>query len=224
MEVKWNDKTGLPETVSGNESRRYQQALQMFQDTGDDSVPFDKFFENFKSGHPKTEYIQQKPALQLQPQPQLMNDNMIRELSNKLSGIEKENKDFQDYIKKLMINENPRIVDSIFPIRRNYYDPRLLIDAAVSNEYEKRRIAEQTLSKLRDIYGEDAPGKYLERSLHRVELPKVEYGNIPEERSKVKLVTSNENKPSRSRSKTKEKKSAQKEKKSAQKAKKNNKK
>lgn len=222
MEVKWNDKTGLPETVSGNESRRYQQALQMFQDSGEE-MPFDQFFENFKAGHPKREYIQQRPAyvplqIQLQQpqahaqaQPQLMNDNMIKELSNKLSGIEKENKDFQDYIKKLMINDNPRIMGTVFPVTRNYYDPKLLIDAAVSNEYEKRRIAEQTISKLRDIYGEDAPGKYLERSLNRVNLPKV-----IETQAKV------HRKPSRSKSR--EKKSAQKEKKSASKAKKQNKK
>jgi hypothetical protein len=211
-EVKYNYSTGLPETFSGVESRRYEDALRMFQaeTANDDDVDFGKYYEEFQRKHPKSNYsnpaaspastpasisplgvspapyapyAQPYPFIIQQPAVSSPNDSVLKDLRDKMSGLEKENKEFQEYIKKLMINENPTVIRSLFPVNRAYFDPKILLNAAVSNEYEKRRIAEQTIAKLRDIYGEDAPGKYLERSLSRIELPKVEYtATIPQRR------------------------------------------
>jgi len=206
-EVKFNYSTGLPETFSGVESRRYEDALRMFQADGADGVKFEEYYDEFQKKHPKSNYLnpvaspagisplgvspapyapyaQPYPFIIQQPAVSSPNDSVLKDLRDKMSGLEKENKEFQEYIKKLMINENPTVIRSLFPVNRAYFDPKILLNAAVSNEYEKRRIAEQTIAKLRDIYGEDAPGKYLERSLSRLELPKVEYtaAIIPERR------------------------------------------
>lgn len=189
-EVKYNPDTGLPDTRSGLEAQRYTKALKMFQADGDESVPFDKYYDEFKKFHPKSELSAPNPfnnssynrlaspILIQYPVPSAPNNNnsindsnnTIKELRDKMAGLEKDNKEFQDYMKKLMLNEDPRIIRSLFPTGQTYIDRYAVVD-----DYEKRRVAQQTLSKLRDIYGTDASSKYLERSLARIGLPKVEY-------------------------------------------------
>ncbi len=97
-----------------------------------------------------------------------VNEDRIRELQNKLSGVESENKKLEEQIKTALILENPRLMQAFYPVNRPIYNPKALLNAALEAELDKTRQDAYTLAKLRDVYGEDAAAKYLERSLSRI--------------------------------------------------------
>jgi hypothetical protein len=96
------------------------------------------------------------------------NDSRVRELQSRLAGVERENKQLEEEIKNALILENPRLLQAFYPIGRPTYNPRTLLKTLVENELDKARHASTLFSKLRDVYGEDAATKYLERSLKRI--------------------------------------------------------
>lgn len=108
--------------------------------------------------------IIQQPA----PAPAPAQDDKIRELQSKLAGVESDNKKLEEQMRNALIMENPRLLQAFYPIGRPLYNPRNLLNAALEAELEKSRQASQTYSKLKDIYGEDAASKYVERSMSRL--------------------------------------------------------
>lgn len=166
-----NPITGLLETHSDPTGSRYLANLVKFENDlqqpgSNQNVTFDQFSDVQRQGRLQAQAQRQAQA-QAQPQyqqpiiiQQPQNDDRLRDIQRKLSGVEKDNQNLSDYMKGLLI---PRY----YGIRPSY-SPSAILSVALDDELAKRRLESQTMSKLRDIYGEDAPTKYLERSLARI--------------------------------------------------------
>jgi hypothetical protein len=143
-----------------------------------------------------------------------MDDDKIKELQMKLAGVESDNKKLEEQIRNALIIENPRLIQAFYPAGRPFYNTKSLLNAALEAEIDKTRQESQMFSKLRDIYGEDAASKYLERSLNRIkearyEAPKYEYTPTPirqpRTRSKSPKKASSKTKSSKAKKPTKAK-------------------
>lgn len=131
----------------------------------------------FNNNFPANGPIRVNPAVPIinihnppQPQPYPINQNAeITRLQDRLNKVEAEDKEMQDRIRNALILENPRLIQAFYPVARPTYNPSALIDAAILGELSKKEQSEQTYRKLKELYGEDAPGKYLNRAIQRIE-------------------------------------------------------
>lgn len=148
------------------------------------------------------------PAPVIQPIfiPQANQNAEIARLQERLNKVEKEDQEMQDRIRNALIIENPRLLQAIYPRVNNIYNPSRIIDAAILAELSKKEQAEQTYRKLKELYGEDAPAKYLNRAIARIDAEyKPPQMVEPKPKPKPKQRTRSRSK-SRSKSKSKPKK------------------
>ena len=96
-----------------------------------------------------------------------------------MNKVEDEDKKLQERIRNALILENPRLLEAVYPAVRPMYNPARIIDAALLNEMAKKEQLDQTYRKLKEIYGEEAPVKYLERSLRRIEEERPKHKSRP---------------------------------------------
>lgn len=156
------------------------------------------------------------PYVYIPPIPPIpQNDDKLKELREKLAGIENDNKKLEEKIKNALILENPRLLQAFYPIGRPIYDHKTLLDAALEHQIEKNIREAQTIGKLRDIYGPDAAAVYLNRALGRLENkyepPKfAEEQPRPQQRSRSKSTTRNKNRTKKSAKKSPAKKKSNK--------------
>ncbi len=142
-----------------------------------------------------------------QNQNQNQNDEISR-LQARLNKIEKEDKEMEDRIRNVMILDNPRLLQAFYPTVP-IYNPSKIIDAALLAELEKKERSDMMYKKLKDIYGDDAPSKYLNRALARIdaERPPQMIEHPPRKRSRSKSKTK---KPTKKKSKSPKSKSKKK--------------
>lgn len=133
------------------------------------------------------------------PANQNQNDEIAR-LQARLNKIEKEDKEMEDRIRNVMILDNPRLLQAFYP-SRPIYNPSKIIDAAILAELDKKERSDMMYKKLKDIYGDDAPAKYLNRALTRIdaEKPPQMIEHPPRRRSRSK---SKSKKPTKKKSKS----------------------
>ena len=108
----------------------------------------------------------------------------IARLQDRLNKVEAEDKEMQDRIRNALILENPRLLQAFYPVARPIYNPSALVDAAILAELSKKEQSEQTYRKLKELYGEDAPAKYLNRAIARIESERPQMPQILESRPK----------------------------------------
>lgn len=167
LEVKhhaWSDPAVVGQV---QRDRQLAERLQAAEDAN-----YARNLQRFNQGNPIRHAIAPAPAV-LQPiinMPPMPNQNAdIANLQNRMNKVEDEDKKLQERIRNALILENPRLLEAVYPAVRPMYNPARIIDAALLNEMAKKEQLDQTYRKLKEIYGEEAPVKYLERSLRRIE-------------------------------------------------------
>ena len=165
LEVKhhaWSDPAVVGQV---QRDRQLAERLQAAEDAN-----YARNLQRFNQGNPIRHAI--APAIapaMLQPiinMPPIPNQNIdIANLQNRLNKVEDEDKKLQERLRNALILENPRLIEAMYPAVRPIYNPA----TALLNELAKKEQLDQTYRKLKEIYGDEAPVKYIERGLRRIE-------------------------------------------------------
>jgi len=187
----WSDTARFPHLITDQKLAEKLQAEENLK-------AFNQRFPPARVNNPAPVINIPPPIINLPAQPS--NQAELQALQDRLNKVEKEDKEMQERIKNALILDNPRLLQAFYPSARPLYNPISLVDAAILNEVSKKEQLDQTYRKLKDLYGDEAPTRYLLRSLNRIEEEKPKPFELPtrdEPKSKPRP---------RSRSKSKSKK------------------
>lgn len=147
------------------------------------------------------------PIINIHNPPGLAQNAEIARLQDRLNKVEAEDKEMQDRIRNALILENPRLLQAFYPVARPIYNPSAIVDAAILAELSKKEQSEQTYRKLKELYGEDAPAKYLNRAIARIDAERPKMPQILEARhkSRSRSPAKHKSRPKSPRNKTKPK-------------------
>jgi hypothetical protein len=158
----------------------------------------------FNNNFPANGPIRANPAIPIinihNPPPNQPNQNAeIARLQDRLNKVEAEDKEMQDRLRNALVLENPRLLQAFYPSVRPIYNPSAIVDAAILAELSKKEQSEQTYRKLKELYGEDAPAKYLNRAIARIDAERppqmIEPNPKPRHKSRSRSPSKSKSKP-----------------------------